>query len=832
MAQRLLTINATRHISVPNIIGVFLPRLFLFIVLIGLCDSLFAQSAEQLRQLQNLTPAQRQALLEMLDDSVTTEQAPLEQPTLVTPRDLTPEAEIRSPAEETPRRAPPAFDPILPFGYELFAGQPSTFAPATDIPIPVDYVIGPGDTIELQLFGNQNALYNLVVGRDGILNVPEIGPVAVSGLKFSDMTRSLQQRISDQMIGVRASITMGPLRSIRVFVLGDAYRPGSYTVSALSTMTNALFVSGGINPIGSLRNVQLKREGQVVTTLDLYDLLLHGDTSGDARLLPGDVIFIPPIEKTVGVAGEVRRPAIYEIRDETSVADVVALAGGLLPSAYPEASVIERISDERERTVVDVDLSTSEGRSVALKSDDTIRVFSVLDKREDIVVLDGHVFRPGAFEWRTGMRITDLITSVEALQPQADPNYVLIRREIPGELRIEVFSADLEAALDAPGSVHDIVLQPRDEVVVFDLGEDRSEIIDPILAELRLQSSHADPTLQVSVSGRVRAPGRYPLEPGMRIADLLRAGGQLDEAAYVLEAELTRFSTDIDQTWHAELVNVDLAAAIAGDPSANVPLQPHDVLNVREIPEWRELEQVEITGEVRFPGSYPIRHGEMLSSLVTRAGGLTDLASSEGAIFLREELRRREQEQIEELASRLEGEIETAAAASQGEAGDVAMARLALLDQVKETEATGRLVIDLPAIVAGGPGSDADVVLRDGDRILIPQASQTVTVIGEVQFPTSHIFEAGVDRDDYIDRSGGMTADADRRRIYIVRIDGSVQSSGGSRFFRDRSGGVIYPGDTIVVPLDADRMSQLSLWTNVTTIIYNIGIAAAAVASF
>ncbi|MCG8434806.1 MAG: polysaccharide export protein, partial [Gammaproteobacteria bacterium] len=204
---------------------------------------------------------------------------------------------------------------IQPFGYDLFAGEPSTFAPATDIPIPADYIVGPGDTVNIQLFGKENARYRLTINREGIINFPEIGPLAIAGLKFEDLREQLERQITEQMIGVRISVSIGPLRSIQVFILGDAYRPGSYTVSALSTMTNALLVSGGIKTIGSMRRAELKRNGETIQVLDLYDLLLKGDTSSDARLQPGDVIFIPPVGKTAGVQGAVNRPAIYEFKN-------------------------------------------------------------------------------------------------------------------------------------------------------------------------------------------------------------------------------------------------------------------------------------------------------------------------------------------------------------------------------------------------------------------------------------------------------------------------------------------------------------------------------------
>ena len=720
---------------------------------------------------------------------------------------------------------------LKPFGYDLFAGEPTTFAPATDIPVPVDYVIGPGDTIELQLFGSQNAFYTLVITREGVLNFPQLGPVSVAGLRFSELRETLQQRVSEQMIGVRASISMGRLRSIRVFILGDAYRPGSYTISALSTMTNALFVSGGINTIGSLRNIQLKRNGQLVTTLDLYDLLLKGDTSGDSRLQPGDVIFIPPVGITVGVDGEVRRPAIYELKAEQTTEDVLELAGGLLPSAFPKASQIERINERRERTIIDVDLSTNTGLSTTVQSDDVIRVYSVLEKREDIVLLSGHVYRDGTFQWQPQMRLTNLLASLRDLRPKADPSYVLIRRETPNSLKVEVLSADLAAALAAPDTDVDVLLQPRDQVRVFNLDANRSSIVQPLIAELRLQSSQTVPAQLVSVSGRVRAPGQYPLESGMLVSDLIRAGGDLAEAAYALEAELTRYSLGVDQERQTELININLAGILAGNAAADLRLAPHDVLNIKEIPLWREQEEVQIEGEVRFPGTYPIRRGEHLSSVLARAGGLTDVAFAEGAVFLRAELRRREQQQLDELAERLESEA-TMAATSETDDPESAAARQALLDQIDATVATGRLVIDLPQLLSSPANDESDVVLKDGDRLLVPQQSQTVTIIGEVHYPTSHVFETDIGRSEYIDMSGGTTRNADKKGIYIVRADGAVVVSTGTRFFPRRDAGDIRPGDTIVVPLDADRMNQLTLWTNVSTIIFNIGIAAAAAASF
>ncbi len=262
--------------------------------------------------------------------------------------------------------------------------------------------MGPGDNIIVQLYGKENESHALTINREGEIQFPHLGPLVVAGLSFTDVKALINTTVGEQMIGVKASVTMGALRSIRIFILGEAKLPGSYTVNSLSTMTNALFASGGISKMGSLRNIQLKRGGQLVTHLDLYDLLLSGDTSNDARLLPGDVIFVPSIGKTVGVSGEVRRPAIYELKDEKTTQQAVALAGGFLPTAYPQVSRIERISDGGQRTLVDVDLKSAKGKNLKIKDADVLQVFSVLDTMEDVVLVEGHVKRPGGSAWRQG----------------------------------------------------------------------------------------------------------------------------------------------------------------------------------------------------------------------------------------------------------------------------------------------------------------------------------------------------------------------------------------------------------------------------------------------
>jgi polysaccharide biosynthesis/export protein len=833
--------------------------------------ALLAQSPEQIRRFQSLSAEQRAAAIQAAEQAAAvqrTEERPLDTPVVVTPAPAEPTGPSPIESRYAGRTNAPSLGQsaseravgggLKQFGYDLFAGAPTTFAPATDIPVPADYVIGPGDTIEVQLFGKENQQYSLVVTRDGRINFPQFGALSVNGLKFTELRADLEKRVAEQMIGVKAAITMGALRSIRVFVLGDVIRPGSYTVSSLSTMTNALFVSGGIKPIGSLRNVQLKRNGRVVTRLDLYDLLLRGDTSDDARLQPGDVIFVPPIGQTAGVGGEVRRPAIYELRGENTVRQLAEIAGGLLPTAVPRLSQLERLDPRGNLTLIDVNLDGDAAQGLA--DGDVLRIYRTLDRMDGVVLLAGHVRRPGGVSWRDDMRLADLIPSADHLLPQPDLDYVVIRREERPLAKVKVFSTRLGQAWANPASDANVLLEPRDQVFVFtqrnveqqsaltkvglnegalgseEVASARQSLLKPLLEDLARQSGSNEPTRVVSVGGLVREPGNYPLEAGMAVSDLVRAGGGLSEAAYTLGAEVTRYEvvapTDNAATLRRDIthLNVDLARILAGDGSADIILQPHDKLTVKRLPEWADQMVVEVRGEVRFPGAYPIRQGERLSDVLARAGGLTELAFTEGTVFTREDLRIKEQERIEALSRQLEADIAAASlqqAETNAEAAKAIAAARALLPQLKSAQATGRLVIDLPRLLKDGKGSEYDVVLKGGDRLIVPVKSQEVTVIGEVQYPTSHVVESGLDAGDYIQRSGGLTYKADAARAYVVRANGFVEPATSGWWIFRASTADVRPGDTVVVPLDVERMKPLNLWSGVTQILYQIAVSIA-----
>jgi polysaccharide biosynthesis/export protein len=721
---------------------------------------------------------------------------------------------------------PVGFYALEPFGYDLFEGSPSTFAPATDIPVPADYVIGPSDTVYVQLFGNQNTEYFLTVSREGVINFPEIGPLSVSGLTFPDMRAMINERITEQMIGVRASITLGELRSIRIFVLGEVMRPGSYTVSGLSTMTNALFASGGVQTIGSLRNIALRRDGVTISTLDLYDLLMRGDTRGDARLQPGDVIFVSPIGETVAIDGQVRRPAIYEIESERTVADLVALAGGLNANANRSSVKLERIVPGRGTTVEDIDMSVQTGGQQTIRDGDIVRVLPNLAQLENSVRLEGNVFQPGLFQWYPGMRLSNLLPAPELVRPMSDLNYVLIRREREPNVDTDVVSADLAAIWQRRPGANDIALEPRDTVFVFNLDIGRAHIVRPIMDELTAQAPPNAARPAVRIGGQVRAEGEYPLERGMRVSDLLRAGGGLGDDAYAMDAELTRYAVIDGEYRETELVAVDLAGVLRGNAVADVTLAPYDYLNVKAVPRWRGEETISIRGEVVFPGNFPIRRGETLSSALQRAGGLTDLAFPEGSVFTRRELVEREREQLDVLARRIERDLAAISVTDPNSSATISTGQT-LITQLREAVATGRLVIRLDDIVRGV--READVILKDGDQLIVPDQQQEVTVLGEVQYATSHVFDRSSTRDDYIAKSGGLTSRADQRRIYVVRANGEVVADSGGRWFQSNAGGV-RPGDSIVVPLDVDQ--PLARWAAISQIIYQMAIAAAAASSF
>jgi protein involved in polysaccharide export with SLBB domain len=663
-----------------------------------------------------------------------------------------------------------------------------------------------------------------------------------------------------------------------------------------------LVLSGGISETGSLRNIQLKRKGELVQTLDLYKLLLEGDTSQDAPLRSGDVVFIPPVGSTAGVDGEVRRPAMYEFLPGETISELVAFAGGLKPSAFPQKSTLERIVDNNQKTVINYNAQTRKLKDKPAQAGDILRIPAVLEKVENTIALRGHVYRPGIQNWREGLRITDVISSVTQLKPGADLRYGLIKRYLPPQQTLKIESFRLDEALEDPSSDQNLELQSQDELLIFALypkdqmllpeelmeekgltndsyafsvermgnmnssseagtarkkgskegyseliERDRAHsrqtltiteyeketaywgrvwVIEEILEELRAQAHIGSPSKEVKVTGSVRYPGAFPLVEGMTVEDLIYAAGGLTEKAYKLSAEVSRTDFDARQTRMQTRYELDLTL----DSGRAFGFQSRDVLQIRAIPEWVENNYVELKGEVRFPGIYPIHKDDTLREVLARAGGLSEYAYIPGAVFTRIELKKQQEQRLADMQRRLAEDVAKAELVLKDGArrsGDLAKAQ-ELLTQLQGTPAIGRLVIDLSKVVNDDP--NYMIPLQNGDSLTIPTQRNSVTIIGEVQLPISQVYERELDYYDYITRSGGTTDNADEDRIYIIKANGGVQMPDYGHWFAS-NGEQIDPGDTIVVPLDANQIDGITLWKDTSQIFYQIALGAAAVGS-
>jgi protein involved in polysaccharide export with SLBB domain len=805
-------------------------------------------SPSQIEQFKNMPRSQQEALagqygvdLDSITGSNSTQNQRPQNINVVEPVRTTPDEEQQKAQEEAEKdqEQDRRNGGLKPYGYDLFAGSPTTFAPVTEIPIPNNYTLGPGDVLRVQLWGKENQQLELPISRDGTISFPQSGPQVVAGLSFDEARQQIKKRVSEQYIGVQASVTLGELRSMRVFVLGEARNAGSYTVSSLSTITNALYVSGGIQRTGSLRRIQHKRDGELIGELDLYDLLLKGDTSDDNRLQPGDVIFIPSVGDRVGIDGEVYRPALYELKNKTNLQELVKLAGGLTPQAYPQLIRIERNNDDFLRIIAEANLTTAKGKQARMMPGDRIEVASISDITGQYVEVKGAATRTGKFAWVPGMRISSLINNLNSdLMPVADERYAAIVRTDPQTDEVSVLNVRLREAVQNSGTDKDLLLHEEDNLLIFsDAGKvnggeegrnfTRDQLFAPVLTRLKAQAKPGAPEQTIRVTGPVRYPGEYPLPASEDIEDAIYVAGGLKDSASLYTAELARFGVDQEGTGKTIIEKLDLQAVMDG--RQNFSLQSRDRLLIKSIPEFAQSKTIELNGEVRYPGQYTVRNGETLRDVINRAGGLTETAFPEGAVFTREKLRQLEAQRLREAEERLQGDllgVQLEGDDIGGQSAEQTQQVEDLLDDIQSARPVGRMVINLADVV----DSDAyqPIRLQDGDRLTVPFTPQSVSVFGEVQFPTSHLHTKGLTVDDYLERSGGPTRQADESRVYVVKADGSVMLPEKSRWFGGRSQ-QLSVGDTIIVPIDVDRLNQLELWTNVSQIVYQIALGAAAV---
>ncbi|EGR0621379.1 SLBB domain-containing protein [Vibrio parahaemolyticus] len=867
---------------------------------------------EQMKMFQNLPADQQQALASKygfsIPSSSSSNKSPYENPQVIKPRAESSGAVSSNIEEQWLKKGEQ--EELKRFGLDLFAGSPSTFAPISDVPVPANYTVGAGDEIIVQLFGKENETHRLRVNRAGTINFPSLGPVNVAGMHFSDVRDSLTQRVKEQMIGVRSDISLGELRTMQVFVMGDAYKPGAYTVSALTTISQAIYYSGGFGESGALRDIQLKRDGKIIRKLDMYDLLLKGDASNDVRLLPDDVVLIGSVNDTVSIEGEINRPAIYEVKAGETYQQLIQMAGGFTANAHVEQLEIKRYASHGAREALTLDFNKTQDRQSKVKNGDAIKILKKSEELTRYVQIEGDVRHPGYVEWRNGLRVADLFKSVDsAFNSTADVNYAVVVREINPQRDIEVFQLSLANAILSPGSRDNLQLQSRDRILVFNRfnNEDldtlatqeavskaktleqaqeqaeleqqkeqevmstsvavshsengmlnnqnateqakpakiifrgkeiteedfeklkqntRRTLLAPVLLQLQQQSRLGLAPQIAEVFGEVKHPGRYPITQRMTVSTLIEAAGGLTYNAFTINAELARTAINsADERAYIDVERIDLRKAIQGSASDDAIIVGRDRLNILEKPNVKLQSTVTLQGEVRFPGTYTVRQGETLNELLERAGGLTEFAHPQGAIFTREALRLQEQKLLNQYAADMRKETAKKTFRADSNIGSVISdpeKTLAFVEEASRSKALGRMVVQLNRILKGE--RSADFMLEDGDFLFVPTFRNTVSIMGEVQVPITYLLDNKLDVDDYLNKAGGAKKQADEDRIFVVRADGSVYKPSSGYWFGNNKE-ELKAGDTIVVPIDTDYRDALSTWTAATQILYQTGVA-------
>ncbi len=629
---------------------------------------------------------------------------------------------------------------IKHFGHDLFkehdvkvrsltgydeSGRPIyTFEPPQEIPVGPGYVVGPGDEIRITVWGKIEGQWNTFINRDGNIIVPKIGSLGVTGLTFKELKELLNKELSKYYTGFEMNVSLGSLRTIKVYVVGNAQSPGAYTIYSISTLINALFEAGGPDKKGSMRDIQVKRNGKTIVHFDLYDFLLKGDKTKDIRLMPEDVIFIPPVGPLVGIAGNVNNPAIYELKNEVTLGEIISLSGGLNPFAFKNRVQIERVINKTKQVVFDSNIESSE--DVKLHDGDLVKIFPV-------------------YKYKRTVRI----------------------------------------------------------------------------------------------AGAVHREGKYGFKQGLTIRDLISMTGGLKHYAFMEEAELTRITISSEGP-KTEEMTINLEMAIRGEEKHNIHLKEDDYLFIRTIPEWQLYRFVTISGEVNFPGSYTIRKGEQISSLIQRAGGFTKSAYIKGAVFKREEVREIQQRQLGEMIDRLEQQLvsvstkQVATATSAEEAQIIqheVEQRRQFINKLRTVKAEGRLTLELTSLDKFKL-SFYDIELKDGDSIFIPSDPNTIQVIGSVNNQNAFVFDKGRLPEHYIDLAGGLTINADKDSIYVLKVDGTAVKGTKGAFYAGWNGElnrlelgsrtILDSGDTIVVPEKLEKIPWMRNIKDITQILFQI----------
>ena len=757
---------------------------------------------------------------------------------------------------------------LLPiYGESLFQQVPSTFAPLREVNVTPDYPLGPGDQLVIRVWGQVNFNAQLTVDRSGSVYLPRVGEIHVVGLPFSDAKVHIHDALSHIYKNFELDVEMGQLRSMEVFVVGQARRPGTYTLSSLSTLVTALFVTGGPSVHGSLRDVQLRRSGRTVTHFDLYDLLIFGDMSKDAPLLSGDVIYIPPVGPQVAVAGGVHVPAIYELKGDTTAEQALRFAGGISSTASSERASIERLDDHKERTVLDISLKGA-GLSTPLREYDMLRVLPISPRFQNVVTLRGNVADPGRFSWHPGMKLSDIIPDSKALivrdywerrnrlgipGPQFKPEYAdnpdYFPRNIMGyQTGMSQYDAqglptsdgNYNANRTQNGQARSNQSDTSNNAINQNCDSTNSNISQATHSELStLQTawpcgsdmtgpgdSGSHTVAEQEQASNVVSP-RPPLTVHLAVPEI-------DWSYAVIER------TD-QKTLSTSLVPFDPGSLILNhDMTHDLALEPGDVINIFsqadiKVPQAQRTKLVRLEGEFKQAGIYSVISGETLPQLITRAGGLTPEAYIFGSTFTRESTRTLQQLRLDDYLQNLELEIDRAAIASAASVGTVDPAATAasrsLVARFRTIRATGRVVLDIPAN-ATDISSLPNMPLEDGDLFVVPSRPQTVNVVGAVYDQNSFLFKSTWPVGNYLRLAGGPTMSADGVASFIIRADGAVVSRRSqNRVFGNAFAAMrLNPGDTLVIPEKVPRPSGLRNFINYTQIFSQLALGAAAIA--
>lgn len=672
--------------------------------------------------------------------------------------------------------AKPGTDDV--FGRNIFTNSNLTFAPSTNLPTPEDYRLGPGDEVIIDIWGNNQATIRQTISPDGTINIPDIGLVSLNGMTIkqadSYMKRKLGQIYSVDGEDAKSEIklTLGNIRTIQVNIMGEVAVPGTYYLSSLSNLYHALYRAGGVSSLGSLRAIQLVRNGKKIATVDVYDFILNGKSPDNITLQEGDIVVVPAFDRLVEVIGNVKRPMVYELKDGETIAELLEYAGGFAGNAYKENLRVVR-QDGREYQVYTVD--APEYESFVLQDGDEITVGQMLDRFANRIEIKGAVYRPGIYQLGDGVNtVSQLIAKADGLKGDAFTNRALIHRERE-DLTLEVIPVDVKGVLD--GSAADVVLQKNDVLYI------------PSIHDLNDIGN-------IEVEGEVARPGTFVYADNMTLEDAVMMAGGLLESASTVRIDVTRRIKDAASTSQteniAEVFTFSFKDGYVLDGEAGFILEPYDHVFVRRSPSYREQISVSIDGEVVFPGTYTLtRRTERLSDVVEKAGGLNQWAYVKGARLSRK--------MDAEERARLKSTIEVMDSAKDS-------IELSMLN-MGERYYVG---IDLEAAL-NNPGSDADLVLREGDVIVVPQYNNTVKISGNVLYPNTVTYRPNMTVKDYVIQAGGYGFRSKKNKAYIVYMNGTVTRA------RRMSSNVVEPGCEIVVPKKRERNGALQEVLGVAT---------------